>query len=405
MTEEAEEAPPAPPAPEAEAPEAEAPETPVAPAESKPATQPGRMRTAALIAGLAVVALGGGLYYGLSRPDSPAPVEARQAPKTALDAVPSGATLLVTIDLEALRASPLAAPYLAGERSIEGIGKIRDACGFDPLGMVKDLALAVPEAYDAEFGIVAVGTFADGPVLECASKVIAARGGKPVSSALGSFRTVRDVDAPTTGEIAVRPGGPLLFGGGAFLRSMVDAVDGTLPSVRAEPAHGDLRKELAGFETIQATLVLSKKQRTVIAQELAASGSAPAAIGAVSAVAAGISLVGDGAKIKLVVLCDDPPSASALVTLANEARKNAGQSPQAAVLGAEPLLARLSLEAQGARVVATLEASVAELDAIVERAMQLRALLEGPKPTADPGGSAPQPSAPPSASSGPGPHR
>jgi hypothetical protein len=352
----------------------------------------GRFRSTAIAAGVAIAVAAGGLYYGLSRPDGPAPIDQRATPKRAVDAVPAGTTLLVTIDLEALRASPLAAPYLAGERSIEGIGTIRQACGFDPLGMVREIALAVPEAYDAEFGIAAVGTFADQPVLDCATKVIGARGGRPVSSTLGSFRTVRDVDAPTTGEIAVRPGGPLLFGGGAYLRAMVDAVDGTLPSVGSQPAHGELRKELAGFETIQATLVLSKKQREGIAQELATvQASAPAAIGAVSAVAAGVSLVGDAAKVKIIVLCDDPGSAASLVHLANEAKKNAGESTPAALLGAEPLLARVQVEAQGARLVASVDAAVAEIDAIVERAIQLRALFEGGRPGAPPGPPVPAP--------------
>ncbi len=396
MTEEAEEAPPAPEAPEAP----RAPEAPAA-----PVSKAGRPRRFAIAAGVLVALAAGGLYYGLSRPDGPAPIEPREAPQSALDAVPAGATLLVTIDLEALRKSPLAAPYLAGERSIEGIGKIRDACGFDPLASVNQLVLAVPEAYDADFGVVAAGTVADGPVLDCATKVIAARGGKPVSSSLGSFRTVRDMDAPTTGEIAVRAGGPILFGGGAFLRAMVDSVDGMLPSVRTEPAHTELRKELAGFESVQATLALSKKQRAVIAQELASTPSAPNAIGAVSALAVGVSLVEESAKIKIVVLCDDGPSASALVTLANDARKNAGQTPQAAVLGAAPLLERLALEAHGAKVIATLEASVTELDTIVERAMQFRAMLEGGRPGTEPSGAVPPPPPTSSASSGPGPGR
>jgi len=153
-------------------------------------------------------------------------------------------------------------------------------------------------------------------------------------------------------------------------------------------------------------LALSKKQRAVIAEELGATPSAPAAIGAVSAVAAGVSLVDQNARIKIVILCDDPPSASALVTLANDARKNAGQSPQAALLGAAPLLERLALEAHGAKVIATLEASVAELDAIVERAMQFRALMEGGRQAPEPSG-APSATPPPtsSASSGPGPRR
>jgi len=360
-------------------------------------------RRAAVAAGCAVLLASGGVYYGLSRPNDTAPVDARPAQRAAIDAVPKGATLVVTVDLAALRAAPLAAPYLAGDRTIEGLGRIRDACGFDPLALVGDLVIAVPEAYDADFGIAATGTFGDGPVVDCATRVIAARGGKPVTSSIGSFRAVRDLDAPTTGEIAVRPGGPLLFGGGGYLRAMVDALDGTLPALGPDDTHRTLRAKLAGHETIQATLVLSKKQRDVIAEELgAAGGAAPPAIGAIAAAALGVSLAGERAKVRLVVRCDDPAGAAQIVALIDEASKDAAKSAQAAVLGAESLLRRMTVTSDGAEVVVSVDAGVEEIETIVDRAMAVRALLDGQRAPAPSPIAPPEPSAAPSASASAG---
>ena len=361
-------------------------------------------RRAAVMGGAVLVLASAGLYYGLSRPEKPEPALSRPAPPSALGAVPKGATAVITFDLKELRASPLAAPYLAGERKIEGLGRIRDACGFDPLAMVNELVLAVPESFDAEFGISATGTFVDGPVVDCATKVIATRGGRPVSSSVGSFRTVRDVESPSSGEIAVRPGGPLLFGGGAYLRAMIDAVDGSLASLPADDPHLTLRSELDGHDTITITLVLSQSQRKVVAEELAAAGgSAPLPIGAIGSAAAGLSLAGEDAKLRVVISCDDPQAASALVALALEAKRDAASSQPAVLLGAEPLLGRLSVEARGARVLASVDAKVEELEAILDRALKVRALLEAqraaPPPEARPSASAPSagpaPSSPP----------
>jgi hypothetical protein len=356
-------------------------------------------RKAAAIGGSVLLLASAGLYYGLSRPEAPSAALPPPAPRPAIAAVPKGATAVVTFDLKELRASPLAAPYLAGERTIEGLGRIRDACGFVPLTMVNELVLAVPEAFDAEFGMAATGTFGDGPVVDCATKVIGARGGKPVSSSVGSFRTVRDVESPSSGEIAVRPGGPLLFGGGGYLRAMIDAVDGSLAALEGGDPHLALRAELEGHDTITVTIVLSKKQREVVAQELAAAGgAAPAPIGAVASAAAGLSLQGNTTKLRVVVACDDPASAASLLALAEEAKRNAAASKPALLLGAEPLLARLSVEARGPSLIASVDASVEEIETIIDRAMKVRALLEAqramPAPDVPPPPSASAPAAP-----------
>ena len=127
----------------------------------------------------------------------------RQAPdlrSRALDAVPSGALLVAVADLAALRASPIGGPLLREGREIEGLGKVRDVCGFDPIDQLDEIALAIPAAGDSgDFGVVAAGAVDGDALLACASKVIEARGGQPVVTSIGSFRSVRDAGLTAPG--------------------------------------------------------------------------------------------------------------------------------------------------------------------------------------------------------------
>ena len=51
-------------------------------------------------------------------------------------------------------------------REIQGVGKVKDICGFDPIEQIDAAALAIPAAgtRQGDFGLVAVGTFDDEPI-------------------------------------------------------------------------------------------------------------------------------------------------------------------------------------------------------------------------------------------------
>src|SRR5436309_2731024 len=139
------------------------------------------MRTAtknALVFGAAAAATGAALWFVGHRQPAPPPVAGGRA----LDAIPAGAILLATADLDDLRASPIAGPFLMPGREIQGVGKIKDVCGFDPLDKIKDVALGIPASGDSgEFGLAASGDFQEEALLDCAARVIQRRGGQPVT--------------------------------------------------------------------------------------------------------------------------------------------------------------------------------------------------------------------------------
>lgn len=352
-----------------------------------------------IVAVVAVIgAVAGGIYLYSRNKKAADPVGADA--QTTLAAVPKGAMVIASLDMKALRASPLAAPYLGGERSVPGLGTIKDTCGFDPILLVDDITVGVPEAGDTDFGIAAMGSFTDDSMIDCATKVIAGRGGKPLTSPIGKFRTVRDLDAPGVGEIATRPGGLLLLGGGPYLRSMIDAADGAVPSSATDARHTELRAALAGFETLRVTMALSDQQRAMMAEEIKKSGGrAPTALGTIRGAAIGARLVDKQASLLAIVRTDGNSQAISIAGLLEESKNDARSGVTSQILGLAPLLERVKISVEGNDVKATLDISVAELEDVIDRAVQVRALLDA-KPSEPP----PQeeaPAAPPSASAAP----
>jgi hypothetical protein len=329
---------------------------------------------------LAVAVLGGAAYFvGRSRLSEPAVGGEASAPRQLelADAIPVDTTVLVTVDLSKLRSTPFGESLLGRDRQVEGVGRLRELCGFDPLELVRDLAVVVPSRQDADFAVIGVGAFAAEPIVDCASKLIERRGGQPLRSSLGSFVTVRDASSSDgAGELAVRSG-MVLLGGGAYLRTLVDTADGRLPRMERGGAHAELRSALASELTAAATIVLTPAQREVIREELAESSSAiPRTLGRVRAAAIGLRLEGETLHTMATVAADDDASAEALLELVGALRNEAANSPAAAVLGTAELLRRARLERRGQGVHASVEATTAELDRAGARAAELRGLAE-----------------------------
>ncbi len=172
----------------------------------------------------------------------------------AYDAIPRGTSLVVLLDVRKLREAGLG--EIAGS-DVGALGPI--GCGKELAAGVCELAIALaasPGGEDAppDFGVVATGELPAARLLACARRTIEKRGGAAVVTRIGSFDTVRDARRPgEAGEIAVREGGPLLLGGGAWLRGMIDAADGRVPAHSGDPLHAALRRSLAPKAAAVAT--------------------------------------------------------------------------------------------------------------------------------------------------------
>jgi hypothetical protein len=346
--------------------------------------------------GVAVLAAAGLLVTMRDRFTAPPDAVHTSGAVAPTDAIPQDALLVVTADLVRLRESGLAERLKAESRDVPGLGDIRKACGFDPFESFDTAAFAIPGGgADGDFGISVVGRAVGGAqLLACTTRVIEARGGKPLTSKLGSFEAVRDVGtgAPA-GEIAARHGGPFLLGAGNYLRAMVDAADGRVASVRRDGAHARLASALGGAPVATATLVLGTRQRTTIAEEIArAEGSAPPAIGKVAAAAIGVETQGERVGLHAIVACDDARGALEVANALEALRLKPADSPLARLSGLASILAAIHVEVERDLVHARLVLPRKDAEVLVAL------LLGGARAPARPGGPAATPEVAPGAS-------
>jgi hypothetical protein len=302
----------------------------------------------------------------------------------ALDSVPNGALLVASADLKAVRASALGASFFGDGREIPGIGKVREVCGIDPLDTLREIALAIPAAGDeGDFGLVAAGEVQDEALIACASKVIEARGGRPVVTSIGTFRAVRDSTlVGSGGEIAVRKGGPVLLGAGTYLRAMIDAAEGRSPSIRASLAHSVLSRAIGNAE-VRVSVVLTPEQRKTLEAELReASGDAPLPDGAPAAKPPGTSILAGGLGVELgpqvrlhgVILCDSAAACSDLAGKLKAARDARAADAATRLVGFGAVLEDMQIEARGDQIHARVEVPEAEAKKLVERLLVLRGM-------------------------------
>lgn len=301
----------------------------------------------------------------------------------AIDAIPGGALVVATADLAALRASPVGAPFLKQGREVPGLGKVRDVCGFDPMDTLDEAALAVPAAGDTgDFGVAATGRVDPDAILACAGKIIEARGGKPIITTIGTFRSVHDATMPATGgEIAVRKGGPLLLGGGAYLRAMVDAVEGRVPTAKSSLAHAALGKELGDAASVRVTFVLTPEQRRTLLEEL---GSSSVANPASSVVAAGAGArIGSDVALHAVVATNDPAAATKLAAGLDEARLAKVDDYSFQLVGFGELFKSVKISVDGELVHLRVTMPADHASVLLDRAMKLGGLRH-PMPSDNP---------------------
>ncbi len=308
-------------------------------------------------------------YFVWAKTKSPAFV-------SSLDAIPDGALLVASADVSVLRKTGVMAPLFSEGREIAGIGKVRDVCGFDPMESITELGVGIPAAgNDGDFGLVAVGKIDAEALLTCASKVIEARGGKPVVSPIGGFRTVRDSAALSSdAEIAVRDGGPVLLGAGTYLRAMIDAADGRIPRVSQDILHARLGQDI-GSGALRVTVVLTPEQRRTLNEELARGGASgsPAA----SMIGIGVAISFD-ARVGLsgIVACEAAKSCEELGKIFDARRASQSEDLLFRVIGAAPILERMKIGTEGTRISARVDMSADEATGLVERLLVLRQAMQ-----------------------------
>ncbi len=290
-----------------------------------------------------------------------------------LMAVPRDAWLLATVDVEALRPSPIAQALLgAGGVEIPGLGRVSDACGFEPLAHLTQVALVAPEA-EGDFGVAFAGDFDKADLSRCAEKVLRARGGRPSSDVRGTFTLVGDASDPKRARLAYRNGGPFLVGRGEWLLTMIDAVDGK--AERARPELLGVRSSLAsaGREVVVAAL-LPKSMRDQLAREMevhekAGESDAYTAVLAVDRAGFSIATGGPGSTTSFgaELHCESADACASVKKLIEQKRFAASSSPTLRLLGLGPAIDSLSVDDHGPTLAVHAEAPTDALSRLASR--------------------------------------
>ena len=310
-----------------------------------------------------------------------------------LDAVPGDSWLVVTVDVAALRASPLARPLLGGGTSeLAGLGPLPEACGFDPVPRLRTLAVASPEGGErGDFGVVFDGDLTRSELATCAEKIIGARGGRPSSTTREGFAVVEDGGDAKRTRLAYRDGGPFLVGRGAWLDTMIDAFARKHERAAANAQHAALRAALAGrgaaAPTILLTALLPKTLRERLKAEMGAEvgSEGDRAYSAVLAVeAAGIALAagapGQSTDLTAELRCETAEACVDVKKLIERKRAELSKGFAARLLGLSPLLDSMAVEVRGQALEVTAHAPSSEVADAVQRLVDLR------RPPQPPGG-------------------
>jgi hypothetical protein len=321
------------------------------------------------------------------------------APTGALSAVPHDAWLVATVDVAALRASPIAKPLLGAGTAgaIPGVRSLPDMCGFDPVAKLRELVVAVPEEGEGDrgdFGVAFTGDFGKDELTACAEKAIRTRQGEPKTASRGSFTLVEDSSSGKRARVAYRDGGPFLVGSGAWLDKMMDAVDGK--AERERPEHAALRAVLtartAAPPVVSLTALLPKGLRERLKAEISSQGGdvekaegdrAYASVLAVDQAGASVTTGGPGSTTKVAVElhCESKADCDEVREIALRKRLALSKNFGVRMIGLGPLLDSFAAEVQKSSLTATAQAPTDDLARAVQRAVDLQAIRQPTTPS------------------------
>lgn len=332
------------------------------------------------------------------------------------DAMPKSSFLVATVNVDELRRSPVyeavlgkgedGSPSRAADpiRGALGMTSLADACGFDPLGRVRRLAVSVPEEGErGEFGLAARVEVTREELEKCTRALAERRGGddKVATREVGSFVVVDGVSSPGSGPGASRSSssqigygraGLLVVGKGAWFSSMLGAADGKAPGAREAVEHASLRSALTSKEgfrapTLLVTAILPRSLRDRLRGEMTEGGSDSA--NATMSGVLGVSAIGaalqagsatQSADAAVEMLCDTPAGCEAVEKLILKKRLEWSRDLTLRMLGLGPLVDSLEVKRDGSHLRATASANAVALASTVDRLLRLRAKPAPPPP-------------------------
>ena len=286
--------------------------------------------------------------------------------RKAIEAIPSGAFLVVTIDLEKARHSPLAHDLA----QLADVDEMKTLCGFDPVEHVRTLAVGVPEKPDGVFGIAFTHDLSEDDLGKCAQRMMSLRSATPRFTQRGSWTVLEQEGAiaeATRAKIAYRSGSPVLVARGDYLATMQSALDGQSARAETDDDHATLRKAATHPGTIAiATAVLPKSIRDRIQSEMEGETSPDKkttmnAVLAVRALTVSVATRGDDVDVFAELECESESACVTLRDFLEKKRKSIAAEPAARFTGIGAILDGARVEAKGAALDVTLSGAESEM--------------------------------------------
>lgn len=231
-----------------------------------------------------------------------------EAHRSALDAVPGGAQVVVVFDALALRGTKMG-DDLRGRWRDELGGELLEACGFDLLEGAHEVAVVSPaSASDGGWAVVVAGDVATKRVVGCASRRLDARGARALTTREGEFWVVSDAATATGWVVAARDGGPWVAGSMGYVRQMMASAEGRTASAVGDPRHAALRAGASVAKpSVVVTGLLTADRREWLRGIFGDAATAAVGVGAALG-------VGDPVDVRVVLGCARPGSCAALAS-------------------------------------------------------------------------------------------
>lgn len=327
-------------------------------------------RGMAILAGI-ITLLAGWIYVSRRATDAP---PAATTEGGILQFIPPGAMLVATVDVAALRHTPLGEQLLGQGRSVAGLGEVATICGADPMDQVEGMAIAIPDAgQDTGFGLFASGPIRAAELIGCAEKIVAKRGGRPVRVAAGSFTVLKDASLElSSAELAAAEGGPVILAEPTYVRAALGTV--AAESIQRDERHAALR-ELVPAGQLVATAVLSAEQRRALIEELEAQNQSSSPFRAVTGGALTLT-VDEALELVVAIRCDDTRACTKVAAHIQRAAEDEAESEAAQAIGLSAVLKGLQVQTEGDAVRIRVHMPAADALVVLRRALAFRKLLQ-----------------------------
>ena len=286
--------------------------------------------------------------------------------RTAVEAIPSGAFLVVTVDVEKARGSSLAHDLA----QLAEVDQLTSLCGFDPMAHVRTIALGVPEKPDGVFGVAFTHDLTEEELGKCAERVMSMRSATPHFTQRGSWTVLEQegvIAEATRAKIAYRTGSPVLLARGDYLATMQSALDGQTGRAESDEDHKSLRKTAIHPGTFAlATAVLPKSIRDRIQTEMEGEASLDkkstmTAVLSVRAVTVSLATRGDAVDAFAELECESEAACLTLRDFLDRRRKSIAQEPAARFAGISAILDGARIESKGASLDVSISAPEPEM--------------------------------------------